>query len=403
MEKVAIINSVIDYGSTGQLAHELYKYAKKNEYEAYVFYGRGKKSKDKNIIKIDYDIEVFFHKVLTLLTGYQGYFSNHATNKLIKYISKLGISKVILLNIHGYYLNEKKILNFLKQNKIKTIYVTPDEYPGLGKCCYNEGCDKYQTECYDCPQKARYPKSLFFDRSNRIFNDKKEVYDGFSSLELVGPLNNIVKFKKSALTKNIQMKELSWGIDLELYNYCFDEHIYDKYKIPKDKIIILTVAKYSSEVKGVKKYFFETAKKLENTKFHFINVGYDGNLNSEEIPKNMTLINYINDQKELTKIYSIADLYLLCSTSDTMPLSCLIALACKTPISCFYTSGLKYLVDEWSIACKFIKSIDVDSVVNVIITMHKKDKKAMIECRKVAENKYSIKCFTKKVFELLEN
>lgn len=400
MSSIAIINSVLDYGSTGQLARELYKAGNSLGYDMYMFYGRGKRQSDKHIIKIDFDIEVLFHKLLSLLTGYQGYFSRHATSKLIKTLIKKNISKVILLNLHGYYLNENCLFDYLKKNHVFTIYISPDEYPGLGKCCYNLDCNNYKTECKNCPSVKQYPTSLFFDRSNTIFNDKKNNYKDYKELVLVGPLNNINKFKQSALTKNIKMKELSWGIDLGLYNYELDTDICIKYNIPNDKIIILTVAKYSAKRKGVKDYFFEVAKRMVDTNYHFINVGYDGNLTKEEMPSNMTTIGYINDQRELSKIYSLADLYLLPSTSDTMPLSCLIALACGTPICCFYTSGLKFLVPEDSLAIKYIYDINVDAIKSVLLRVNKKDKNTMLECRRVAKDRYSIETFTKKIFDI---
>lgn len=400
--KVAIINSVVDFGSTGQLARELYEYGRNNNYESFIFYGRGKLEADKNIIRIDNPVEFYAHKSLTLITGYQGYFSNLATSKLIAWLKREGIKKVILLNLHGYYLNEKRVLNYLKTNKIKTAYVTPDEYAGLGKCCYNLGCENYKTECMNCPQVKEYPKSLFFDRSREIFLRKKELYEGFNTMTIVGPETNLVKFRESALTKNKRMKRASWGIDLDVYKYEIDNSLYSKYGIPKDKVLVLTVASYKNERKGVREFFFETARRLQQTQYHFINVGYDGSLSPAEMPSNMTTIGYIDDQKELSHLYSISDLYFLASKSDTMPLSCLIAFACETPVLCFYTSGLKYLAPESSSAINYCKEISVKMIEEKVRSVKKKDDEVMRECRRLAMEEYSIEAFCKKVYRVIE-
>lgn len=400
--KVAIINSVIDYGSTGVLVRKLFEYGKSHGYNPYVFYGRGKKIEEDNIIKIDSRIEIYFHKIMTLISGRQGFFSNKATNKLLHYIKEQHISKVILLNLHGYYLNEKKLLKYLKENKIQTAYITPDEYAGLGKCCYSRECEKYKTECRNCPHIKDYPKSLFFDRSFEIFSMKKEIYNGFDTLTLIGPETNLIKFKESALVKDKPMKRASWGIDLDLYKYELNRNLYDKYKIPKDKIIILTVAKFSDERKGVKKYFFELAKRFSNKGYHFINIGYDGNLKTEDIPNNMTTIGYINNQKELANLYALSDLYLLASTSDTMPISCLISFACETPVCCFYTSGLKYLADRKNPAIHYSDEISVDSLEKIINQIDRKDRGTMRACRILAEKEYSVESFNKKVYEVFD-
>lgn len=401
MEKVAIINSVFEYSSTGALTKQLYEYGKKINYDTFVFYGRGGTVNDDHVIKIDSNAEVYFHGALALTTGYQGAFSNIATNKLLSILKSEQIKKVILLNLHGYYLNEKRLLDYLKKNRIQTAYVTPDEYAGLGKCCFSKGCIKYKSECIQCPSKKDYPKSLIFDRSAQIFKRKKESYCGFDTMTLVGPETNLVVFRESALVKDKPMKRVSWGVDLDVYKNELHEDLYDKYHIPHDKIIILTVANYSNPRKGVKEYFFEIAKHLENSNYHFINVGYDGKLKTDEIPTNMTTIGYLDDQIELAHIYALSDLYLLASTTDTMPLSCLIAFACETPVCCFYTSGLKYLADRNSLAVKYVDEISIEAMESVICNTQKKTKDAMEACRKLAVEEYSIEAFNRKVYEVL--
>ena len=402
MKKVAIINSVYEYGSTGTLAKQLYLYGQQHGYEPFVFYGRGNIVKNNHIIKIDTDIEVYLHKILTLITGFQGAFSNHATYKLIKKLKQENIQKAILLNIHGYYLNEKRLLDYLKENKVQTAYITPDEYAGLGKCCYSKECEKYKTECKNCPLVNDYPRSLFLDRSNAIFKRKLKAYTGFNTMTLLGPEVNLKKFREAALVKDKPMKRISWGVDLNLYKYEIDTSLYDKYKIPRNKILILTVASYMNQRKGVKDYFFELAKRLQNTDYHFVNVGYDGNLNPYDIPHNITTISYVDDQVELSHLYAMSDLYLLASTTDTMPLSCLIAFACETPVCCFYTSGLKYLAARDNPAIHYCDNINVEALEEIVRNIHKKNQQDMLACHALAEKEYSIDAFNRKVYEVLE-
>ena len=401
-KKVGIINSVFDFGSTGALTRYLYEYGQRNGYEPFVFYGRGEKKSEKNLIRIDKKFEVYIHKLLTLLTGYQGYFSNVATNLLLEKLQSENIRNVILLNIHGYYLNEKKLLTYLKNNNINTAYVTPDEYAGLGKCCYSLECNNFKNECKNCPHINGYPRSLFFDRSNTIFKMKKDLYTDFDTLTILGPESNLSKFRESVLLKDKPMRRLSWGIDLSLYKYDIDKSLYDKYKIPKDKILILTVANYSNIRKGVKKYFFEAAKRLEHSNYHFINVGYDGNVTPKEMPTNMTTIGYLNDQNELSHIYAMSDLYVLASTSDTMPISCLISFGCETPVCCFYTSGLRYLGPKDSLAIKYCYNVSIDALVKIISETSKKDSFTRMACRKLALDEYSVEAFCRKVYEVFE-
>ena len=149
-------------------------------------------------------------------------------------------------------------------------------------------------------------------------------------------------------------------------------------------------------------YFFVSAKRLQNTDYHFINVGFDGNLKPEEIPANMSTISYINDQKELAHIYAMSDLYVLASTSDTMPISCLISFGCETPVCCFYTGGLRYLAPQDNPSIKYCYDISVEALVKIISATRKKDKDVMIACRKLAMDEYSVNAFCKKVYGVFE-
>lgn len=400
-KRIAVINIDFEDASAGALARRLFFYGRDKGFTMFAFYGRGKKSNEENICKFEHNIEVYVHKLLSLVTGLQGYFSFFATRRLIRKLEKNKINVAILVQIHGYYLNENMLLMYLKKNHVKTIYVTSDEYAGLGKCCYSLDCEKYKVKCEHCALIHDYPKSLFFDTSKFIWERKRKSYNGLN-ISFIGPQTNINKFKESALLKDKPLYIADWGIDTNLYKYYQHNDIYEKYNIPKNKIYILTVAPYSLERKGVKKYFFEAAKKEKNEKIHFINVGYDGNPKINQIPSNMTTIPFIKDQKELAKIYSLADLYVLASIQDTMPLSCLIAFACETPVCCFYVSGLRYLVVDEDGIINYINEISVDGLVEVIDKIQKKSDYIREKCRKYALNRYSEDIFNRKVYEIIE-
>lgn len=399
--RIAIINSVFDYGSTGSLARQLYEYGKEAGYEVYALYGRGQKYDDERIIRIEPILEVYFHKIMTLLLGNQGYYSYIATRRLIRFLNQKEIEHVVLLNLHGYYLNEPLLWRYLKTNSVKAVYLTPDEYAGLGKCAYCGECTKYMTECDQCPKVRVYPKSLIIDQSNRIFKMKERAYKGYDNIIIMGPETNLMVFRQSALLKTKTMKCLDWGIDLDIYQYRDPKETYKRYSIPQNKVIVLTVAKYSNGRKGVKTHFFELAKRMEGMDYHFINVGYDGHLEKDDIPPNITLIPYIDDQVELTRLYSLADVYLLPSVSDTMPLTCLISFACETPVICFRTSGLINLDPHNIGVVEYVEDISVQGLYSVLLRYGKKSLSIRKKARDYAEERFSKTSFNKNVYDEL--
>lgn len=392
-----IINTTAEGGSIGSITSGLYEFLRGKGHQVKVCYGRGKVKQNKDFYRIDSEAEVNIHAGLTRLTGLQGYFSNIATTKLLRYMDNNQPETVILINLHGYYVNEKRVLNYLKKKKINTIYIMADEYPAMGKCCFSQDCQQYIQGCEKCTYKKDYPASLFMDQAKRIYHRKQKIYEHFDNIVFAAPEINIRKIQESAMTKGKKTEIVDWGIDIENLYYIREQTaVKQKYKIPEDKKIVLAVAPLSNARKGIKEYFLETAKRTKDKDICFVNVGYDGDVN--DCPENYIPIAYINDQEELAELYSCADVFVTTSRSDTMPLAALIALACGTPICCFRTSGLAYLGDDTCIY--FVEDGNREKLQETIEKIPKKDLEMQNACRNYAEKRYSDKQFYNKIYEI---
>ena len=386
-------------GSTGQLADELYKRAGSYNYEPFLFYGIGNENGNPNIIKIETQIERGFHKLGSMVFGNQGYYSSQATKKVIRTLEEKGIHKVILMNLHGYYINEPMLLNYLREKEIQTVYVTCDEYAGLGKCPYSYDCENYKTGCGNCPRLREYPESFFFDRTKQIVQMKRRGYEN-PNIVFAGPRVNVEKFKESYLLKDKHLEELDWGIDLSLYNPKCNTDVLKQYGIPEDKILVLSVASFIDPRKGIKDFFFPATRLLDKSKYHFINVGFNGDEQELQDIPNKTIIPYLSDQSQLQELYAKADLFVVPSTYDTQPITALISFACGTPVCCFKTSGLQYIGPDDSETVLFADRISAEALAEAISKAKKKTEKLSKLCRDYAEERYSIEKFCHSVFNL---
>jgi glycosyltransferase involved in cell wall biosynthesis len=332
--KVLHINTVPKHGSIGKIVYDLHKRLKNNGCESKICYGRGGVyPSEPDLINISSEIEVYWHAAMTRITGNAGSYSNKATDKLITIIEDYSPDIVQLFNLHGYYMNEFRLLNYLKHYKIKTVYTMLDEYPYMGKCCYSFECDKFRTRCSDCPQTNDYPQSLLFDKSAHIFDLKRQAYEGFENIIFTAPQWVVERAQSSALLKNKRIVMIDESIDLEEIFYPREtDALRSKLGISPDKVIILTVAQYSNSRKGGK-YFLELAGSMTDNNYIFVHVGYDGSMKS--LPQNMIPVKYVKNQEELAAYYSLADLFVITSLADTMANVCLESLACGTPICGF--------------------------------------------------------------------
>ena len=391
--KYVLINSWCKKGSTGKIVYNFYKFLCDEGHETFFFHGRDEDQDDNNIIRITKNEGNVIHGVKSRLTGLQGYYSKNETKKLINKIKKIEPDYVYLFNLHGYYLNEPMLLSYLKESGVKVIYMLFDEYPFLGKCCFSAGCDKYRKQCGECPQIYEYPKSLIFDKSNQIFNMKKDIYSNWANLHFAGVKFVQERASESILAHNIPYSTFDMGIDIEKIYYPRDiKNISQKFKINPQKKIVLTVGFSSDSRKGIDKYI-KLAKMLDNTVF--LHIGYDKKI-TKALPSNYIAVNYVSDLEEMSEIYSLADVYVTCSSGEAMSNACLEALACGTPIVAFDTSGMSYLAD--SPVGRYAKYGDLVEMKKLIESSSKKTDEMRKKCRQLAEERYGLKLFMRNLY-----
>ena len=392
MNNVAIVN-VINAKSTGKIALNLLEQFTLKGINATFYYGIGKKSTNNNQIRFNTRAEVQVHKLLSRLTGLQGFFSSFATRRMLLDMKKRGVETIILINPHAFYLNEKKFYSYIAKNNLRFIYIIPDEYAYLGKCAVNPPCSRYLTGEGKCPNIHLYPNSWFFDTCGIIMKRKLNCYKNLKRARFVGPEFVVNNLRKTYLGKYMQSSILDEAIDLSLYSPRDASKLKEVHNIGEDKVVILCIA---PPYKGIT-YFKQVAERLrENDKYVFIHVGKD----EIESHDNYIHVNFVEKNSDLAVYYSMADLFLFPSMADTMSNACLEALACGTPLLTFNISGMPYLMDKSVGTMVTPKSID--ELTDVVSKIEKKTIETVSRCRQYAEKRYDISKYAERIIEIAE-
>ena len=171
--KIALIDVNYNYGSTGKIVASLDIGLNKIGHKTEVYYARNGINNKSNVIKISSNFEIKFHAACTRLTGLVDQFSYFSTKKLIRHLEDFKPDVVHLHDIHGYFLNIYTLIEYLKIKLIPTTWTFHSDYMFTGKCGFSVDCNKWKTECNNCPKLQNYPKSFFFDFSRHLFNKKK--------------------------------------------------------------------------------------------------------------------------------------------------------------------------------------------------------------------------------------
>lgn len=337
--KLVQVNTVCN-GSVGKIMHDIQVTAKENNIEAISFYGRRKGYKDTESFKFGNNVSFVFHVLLTMLFGYQGTYSSFYTKKMIKKLKSINPDVILLHNIHGYYLNYKLLFKYLKDEyKGKVFWTFHDCLPITGHCAYFDfvNCNKWKDLCHDCPQLRTYPPQ-FIDTSMKEYLLKKDIFTNVPNMTLITPSNWLKEILDKSYLKDYPKYVINNGIDLNIFKYTYDDNIYFKYNIPKNKRILLGVASIWEKRKGLDD-FIKLAKDI-NEDTIIVLVG----LNKKQmnnLPTNIIGILRTDNQSDLVKIYSVADILVNPTREDNYPTVNIEAIACGTPVIAYNTGGCK--------------------------------------------------------------
>lgn len=394
--KVLLIDVNCKSSSTGKIVYDLYTSINKNGDEAAVCYGRGNKIKEPNIYKFGLDAETYLHALLTRLTGLTGCFSLFSTLRLIRFIKKFRPDVVHIHELHAYFVNIKRLLDFLKKSNIKTVMTLHCEFAYTGKCGHSVECEKWKTECGDCPHLKDYPSVLFFDNTKRMYNQKKEAFRNFKNLVVVAPSKWLAERAKQSFLNSYRVEVIHNGIDTDVFSLKDTQNLREMHGIEEGEKVVLALApNLMSDNKGGK-YVFELADKMRDEKVKFILIGVDEEISEHN--KNIIVLPRIYDKKKLAQYYSLADVFVICSLRENFPTTCLEAQCCGLSVCGFDAGGTKEtIVFDPNNSC--VPYGDVDALLGVLnCRLNNTPKKSTIE--KAAFEKYAIEHMYNEYYKL---
>lgn len=193
--KILIINEVCGHTSTGKICAAIAEKYESEGHKVKIAYGRDgfvPEKYRKYAVRIGSDVDVKLHALYTRLTDKHGLGSVHATRKFIDWANDFNPDMVWLHNLHGYYINYELLFDWIKSRQnMEVKWTLHDCWSFTGHCSHFTyvKCDKWKSECCNCPQKKEYPKSVLFDNSKENYKRKKSAFTGVQNLTIVTPSN----------------------------------------------------------------------------------------------------------------------------------------------------------------------------------------------------------------------
>ncbi len=382
--RVLQVNAVNKISSTGRSCSEIADYLTGIGDECFTAYSVGPQSNNAFCISPAWECKL--HAFLSRVTGKQGYFSPVSTSKFFRLIRRMKPDVVHLRNMHANYLNINRVLRYLAKHDIATVVTLHDCFVYTGKCTHytSIGCDRWQSGCHDCPKLKCDNPSWFFDRTRKMWYDKKNGWSAIPRLAVIGVSDWITgEAKKSPMFARAKIIERIYNwIDLDIFRPESDVAAKEKLGLTGKKII-LGVASGWSNNKGLDGFISLSERINDDERIVLV-----GNMPDIVLPDNIISVPATADVGELVTYYNAADVFLQLSAEETFGKVVAEAMACGTPVVTNTGTANPELLDN---LCGAVveRNADVDEVLTALREVLQKGKENYAShCRERAEKMF---------------
>lgn len=344
--KIAFLNAYGN-GSTGRIVNKLKEVCEKDGHQVLSIYARESCVRnDKTTIKCINKIDFYIDGLLTHIFDNHGLNSKFNTQKILSKLNDFAPDIIHIHNLHGYWINYPMLFDFLKKRNQKVVWTFHDCWHFTGHCTHFDfiGCDRWKTECHNCPQLKEYPSSLGFDGSRRNFRLKKKYFTSLKELTIITP-SKWLKSKVDQSFLNIyNVRVINNGVDISVFKPSLNASKRDKILKEGYKGVILGCASSWNERKGLKD-IIQVAKEMPQ--LYFVIIGsVPEQSQKNRVTNNVLFIEHTENVATLCEWYSTADILVNPTLEDTYPTTNLEAIACGTPVVTYSTGGSEEIVAE---------------------------------------------------------
>lgn len=246
-----------------------------------------------------------------------------------------------VINIHwvARFLTAEDI-GYLSNLGKPLVITVRDMHPITGGCHFFHGCDRWQADCYGCPQlvgdEDHYPAKILALKK-RYWNFKNITFVALSRHS-----EHIIK--QSSLYNANRIEVIANPIDLKAFSPTQKKQARVFFKIKSKNPLLFYVPSYDSRIKGG--YEFKSAlgyikKKYPNFRLTLLMAGYATALIKEsEFSFPIIHLGEFNDDTLLAKAYSAADATVIPSLEETFSNTAAESVSCGTPIVGFNTGAI---------------------------------------------------------------
>lgn len=260
------------------------------------------------------------------------------------------LSKVInnydIVHFHDLFLSISPVTLALTARRKPTFFTVHDCSSFTGGCLYPMGCDKFISNCHQCPQLGQNTwKQRIRDRTREIQSIKRYVTKHFD-IRYIFPSNWIAQQAAMAMEFKIPPVVIPNGIDLEPFKLSDKSEAKSSFHIPEHRLVVMIAAGSLSDERKGAIYAVEAIQSIRDLTPLVIMVGNPSkDLQSSLQGIEIREMGFISDSFLMARVYAASDVILFCSLADNLPLTVLEAMAASTVVVGFDTGGVPDMIE----------------------------------------------------------
>lgn len=373
--KLAVINSVARYGSTGKLAEML---GNGEGIQSRIYYGRKSAAVDLSGIRkeiLQDDAHFYFggvasfagHMIKTFLFDSHAFESTAKTIEMVADLKVFAPDLVHLHNLHGYYLDVEPLFAYLRESGVPVIWTLHDCWAFTGHCAHYTSvhCDKWKTTCTNCPALSHYPPT--FNGRNTVKNQvrKQEIFTSLNAdqMTIVTPSVWLKEEAEQSYLSKYRILAIPNGIDTNIFTR--RESSFRKDHGLEDRFVILAAASNWYKEKGSED-LVRLAQNLPD-RTALVAVGVTGSLKNRLNLPNVTALERTENADQMAELYSSADVFINLTQEDTFPTVNIEAQACGCPVITYAVGGSPEIMTEQTGLS--VPANDLDAMIGMIKVM----------------------------------
>ncbi|MBR4456507.1 MAG: glycosyltransferase [Solobacterium sp.] len=340
--KLALINSVAGYGSTGRLVRMLGE----GEAECLICYGRKSDSSGLPSFRMTSEAGFVSHVAYTFLTDRHACFNTRETERMLEQLKAFQPDLIHLHNLHGYYLDIRPLFAWLKESGIPVVWTLHDCWAFTGHCAHytSVSCDRWKRECRDCPALLHYPPTFNRHHTEENRKRKEALFASLdpSSMVIVTPSRWLKEEASQSFLNRYEICTIPNGIDINTFTPR-DSSFRAAHQLEGRYVILAAAGSWYKE-KGTEDLIRLSNRLPEGS--DLVVVGASGSFAQKLKGEHVLVLPRTESAEELAEIYSASDIFVNLTQEDTFPTVNLEAQACGCPILTYAAGGSTETVRE---------------------------------------------------------